>query len=412
MTAIALLNVENDPHIFADTLLTADGQDASSHKFVWLPSVGCIKSEYGTPEKPWHIARLGRKSFFLPNYGGVIAFAGHCKSAFDFWSELSASIMNNACFNPSVQVHSGMIIQALERVDNQKFSLLGLIKNEKGFWEVFTHNNHKRLNTLSFGTCYLAGTGADMLEEQIGSRDKHVRLTKRPNVIERISSTENLAEGLSADLLYHESDYSHGFESTVKAYSSGGFYEWYGLGEGGVKMMPARLDIHIKQVDGSPEITRLYFIEVLQQSESTVEPIPTQKYNIHVMNIGLEPMKPLVGSDGSWFVSISDVYGVCIESTFTLYDSQGRTGRLSGSVTEQILTKFFGKAFGINRIRLICSGDGQAVSSSISRQNGEPDVLSTLIFKDKKLAVSIGHAVSEKADQLLRDLKKRQPQTA
>lgn len=84
MTAIALLNSENDPHVVADTLLSADGADPNKDKSIWLPALGYIHSEWENEDGKWHIPRLGRKTFAVPVSSGILAFAGHCQSAFNF----------------------------------------------------------------------------------------------------------------------------------------------------------------------------------------------------------------------------------------------------------------------------------------------------------------------------------------
>lgn len=394
MTVIALLNVENDPHILADTLLTVEGDDPNDPKSVWLPSAGQIPSERGTSADPWYIARLGRKTFFLPNYGGVIAFAGHCNAAFKFWAKLSTTIMNVGGYDSGVLVDRRMLDQALSRVDSDKFALLGFIKNRQARWEVFTHNQHTVVTTNSFGTCYLAGTGAPLLKDRILSGDSHVQAERRRNVFERIAPTENFAEGLSSIMLYDESDHLNGLDRIVSDYSCGGFFEWYRLIETGVRQMPARLDIHVTQVDGVPVITRLYLIEALKQREATVGPLPTQKYAINVMTIVFDTTKPTQQINGSWSVSTSEVYAVLIESTFELYDAPERGGRLSGPASKEFLANFFSSPLNVNRIRLICSKNGLATSRSISRMAEEPEILAAIAFKNDLIHVVLSPEVA------------------
>lgn len=394
MTVVALLNVENDPHILADTLLTVEGDDPNDPKSVWLPSVGQTQSERGTSADPWYIARLGRKTFFLPNHGGVIAFAGHCNAAFRFWAELSKIIMNFGGYDSGVLVDRLMLDQALSRVDSNKFALLGLIKNKQGRWEAFTHNQHTVVTTKSFGTCYLAGTGVPLLKDRLLSGDCHVQATRRNNVLERIAPTENFAEGLSSNMLYEESGHPNGVDRIVSTYSCGGFFEWYRLIKTGVRQMPARLDIHATQVDGAPIINRLYLIEALQQRETNADPIPTQRYVINVMTIVMDPTKPTQQTSGSWSVSTSEVYAVLIESTFELYDAPERGGRLSGPVPKEFLDKFFGAPLNVNRIRLICSNNGLATSRSLSRMPRERESLAAISFKEGLIHVDLNPEVA------------------
>ena len=117
MTAIALLNPESDPHVVADTLLTAEGRDPNSQPIIWLPSLGDFRSEWGTQKYPWYMARLGRKTFFLPNSSGILAFAGHCPTAFKFWAELSSKFVNTAGYQPDQKIDRAMVVQCRRRLN-------------------------------------------------------------------------------------------------------------------------------------------------------------------------------------------------------------------------------------------------------------------------------------------------------
>jgi hypothetical protein len=99
MTAIALLNSDFEPHLVADTLLSAEGPDPNASKTIWMPALGSVQTEWGVDGAVWHISRLGRKSFFLPNQSGVLAFAGSCSAAAEFLDELSSAFRNAHQFN-------------------------------------------------------------------------------------------------------------------------------------------------------------------------------------------------------------------------------------------------------------------------------------------------------------------------
>jgi hypothetical protein len=104
VTAIALLNVEADPHIGEDTLISAQVRNPKSLRLVWLPAQGLVSSEYKSPEGDWYIARLGRKTFFLPNGAGILAFAGDCQAAFQFWAALSEKYLVRESYEPSFRI--------------------------------------------------------------------------------------------------------------------------------------------------------------------------------------------------------------------------------------------------------------------------------------------------------------------
>ncbi|WNO03995.1 hypothetical protein [Rhodoferax mekongensis] len=399
MTVIALLNVENDPHVVADTMLSAEGEDTRVNKTVWLPSLGQVQSTFGSEGNPWHIVRLARKTFFLPNHGGVLAFAGDCKAAFGFWKELSANIMTIAGYQPGLDIDREMIERAIGRSDGTSFNLLGVIKNAKGQWEVFTHNKHQVFVTETFGTCYLAGSGSELLRAKILQRDL-ANQYNRSQVKYRIGPTENLAEGLSSDLLYAESDSNNGL-SDATSYGCGGFYEWYRVVEGGVKMSSPRLDIHISESNGKPVITRLYLVEALKQKESRIEPIPVTMYSVMVMSLILDPSVPLENSFGSWSLSAPDPHSVLIQPTFKLYSDKQTDGRLSGPVSNEVLDEFFGQPVAIKRIRLTCSVNGIAIARSLSRLPGEREVLATLAYENDRLEVSLSSNVVEVAKKIL-----------
>ncbi|WP_139188750.1 hypothetical protein [Variovorax sp. OV700] len=315
--------------------------------------------------------------------------------------------MNLGGYQPDLQVDRRMLEQTLRRVESHKLFLLGLIRDRQGKWEVFTHNRHAVVPTQSFGTCYLAGTGTSLLAVKINERDRHAQASKKAAFTQRVSITENLAEGLSSDMLYAESDHLHGLDGMVSTYSCGGFYEWYRLVQEGVRKMPSRLDIHVTKTGDDVVITRLYLIASLQRLESKLDPIPTQKYAIQILSVVSEPTTPSQQTDGSWSLSTDNVDAVLIESTFELYDTPEKGGRISGPVPKDFLEKFFMESVSINRIRMICSSHGSAASRSISRLDVELDVLATASFEGGLLNLSLSEAVATTAAGMLQRLQEQ-----
>lgn len=402
MTVIALLNAERDPHVVADTLLSAQGEDPRTNKTVWLPSLGQVSSTIGTEDAPSYIVRLARKTFFLPNHCGVLAFSGDCSAAFGFWRELCASILSLSGYQPDMRVDRGLIERAVSRSHGDRFCLLGLTRDAQGRWEVFTHNKHVVVETENFGTCYLAGSGSELLVAKLRQKDaieEPIQACVRP----RIGPTENLAESVSADLLYAESD-TQTHLSDAATYSCGGFYEWYRVVDGGVRVPPARLDIHIAEVNGKPVISRIYLTESLRQKESQREPIPGTMYSVLVMSTILDATTPIELVDGTWMVPAPDPHAVLLQPAFELYSSQEPDGRLSGPVASEVLEEFFGKPAMVRRIRLVCAGNGRAAARSISRLREENEVLATLSYGSGRLQVSLSVHVAEAGKDMLRRL--------
>lgn len=404
MTVIALLNVENDPHVVADTLLSAGGKDPRSNTTVWMPSQGHVSSALGAKDDPWYIVRLARKSIFLPNYSGVLAFAGECVAAFEFWREFKAHLLTLGAYQSDLRVDRSMIERAVNHSNRREhFSLLGLVKSSQGQWDVFTHNQSTTVSTQHFGTCYLAGLGAPLLEQKLREQDSRER-PMDPEVIRRIGPTENLAEGISADLLYAESGARTGMSDTA-TYASGGFYEWYRVLEKGVKTSPARLDVYIEDVAGKLMVTRIYLVESLQMEEIQVDPIPATMYSVMVMTVIGDATELALRNDGTSSLPAPNPFAVLVEPAFELYEVAGAEGRLSGPVTADLLEKFFGNPAKVNRIRLICTHNGQACARSVSRLAWERENLATLAYENNLLRVDLSSGLIAAATQTLRGLR-------
>ncbi|HED3083152.1 TPA: hypothetical protein R4053_004263 [Citrobacter freundii] len=364
MTAIALLNCENDPHVVADTLLSADGPDPTKDKSIWLPALGYIHSEWENKDGKWHIPRLGRKTFAVPVSSGLLAFAGHCPSAFNFWDELSTHFYSRQTYDPNYSITKDSVESILNNnKDSYRFSLLGMVKNDAGELLPLIHRPDAIIETKNYGVCYLAGTGTSLLKEIIIEKDKSIF---RHNKATKFSITEELAEHISAEMLYRESDVSNGLvKGTPIDCYCGGFYEWYGIKREGTKVLQHRVDMSILLTSDGITITRLHFSEQHISQPSANASIYAHKYPIFVFNLISEFISINYESliNEVFSLSIHEVDGVLIDSTFTGYENRSDYNpRLSGPIQGEIAEKLFGSPVEIKRIRLFVN-TGESSSS-------------------------------------------------
>lgn len=363
MTAIALLNSENDPHVVADTLLSADGADPNKYQSIWLPALGDIHSEWENKDGKWHIPRLGRKTFAVPVYSGLLAFAGHCSSAFNFWDELSAHFYSRQAYDPNYSITKDIVESILNSNKNAyRFSLLGMVKNNNGELIPLIHRPDAVIETESYGVCYIAGTGSDMLKKIILERDKLIGNHCRPT---KISHTEDLAEYISAEMLYNESDIKNGFEEgTPLDYYCGGFYEWYGINREGIKALQPRVDMSVSLTEHGIVITRLYFSEQHTFPAASNSSIYSYKYPIFVVSLVSEFKNidyTTLLNEKFTFTS-GEVYGNHIDSTFCGYDGNSDfISRQSKPIRGEVADRFFGSSVEVRRIRLFVNNGGDTL---------------------------------------------------
>lgn len=365
MTVIALLNPDHDPHIVADTLLSADGTDPDPIKKVWLPALGSIQSEWIGDDGPWYVARLGRKTFFLPNKSGILAFAGDCSAAFEFWAELSNAFLNAAHYDPEIPMMRELVDRVLRHTSGAaKFSLLGVLIGKDGRREPYIHQPTMSLQTKNFGNCLIAGTGSQLVAGIIRTVDAQ---TRSWSDLVRVSPTENLAEHISAEMLYRDGDFRNGDSpSTPLAAQCGGFYEWYGVTSAGVLPLRSRLDLQVSILEDKLVATRIYFSEPLQKAALIEGPVPNQRYCLSVITCGPDMYElPLADcATRGWKIVAGRSDGVVIESTFELYDSRtgtSGTSRLSGPVNPEVLDQYFSTPVELDRVRLVVGREGGAV---------------------------------------------------
>lgn len=378
MTVIALINPESDPHLIADCLISADGSDGRESKSVWIPSLGLVPTDWEDAGGPFHIVRMGRKTYILPNSSGMLAFAGDCRSAYEFWVALSKSIDTKFGYQPDALIDAAMIDQVLMGMGSAAtaFHILGVLLDGKGGRQAYIHRSEASLATRNFGTCYLAGSGTNYLKNQIETEDERFDAIEQWDW-QHISPTEELTESLCSNMLYYESDINNGRKPGTPIQDRfGGFYEWYGVKAAGVKPMQPRIDLNILVKDDSLHLTRLHFCE------STYPPADDSDFRgsqiiLKVLTFCLkkqvfDPRKLL---DGLEF-TFDQVDGVLIERFFNHYDrgvdSPLSNPRISGIVPTDVLQKDFGSDFLIKRLRLTVSINGYAVVKGVTHGDESP----------------------------------------
>jgi hypothetical protein len=393
MTVIALINPETDPHLIADCLISADGEDRRDKKLVWLPSLGLIPTGWQEPKGSWHIVRMGRKTIILPNNGGILAFAGDCSSAFKFWIRLSDAINSTHGYNPDARVDSGLIDRTLSDmgVTALKFHMLGILVDENGVRSPFIHNSEKMVETSNFGTCYFAGSGTIKLSAAVISEDeRHSSISDWP--WDKISPTEELAESLCSIMLYFESgaSYSKNLNAPISD-RFGGFYEWYGVKKDGIRFMPSRIDLNLLVENEKLYITRLHIYEPIQPRDPKKSIFKGQQVVLSVLTFCSKRIE--IRSEDLFKekleISTSQVDAVLIERMFASYDRPSNIDpRFSGIVPTEVLAESFADPVEIRRVRLVISMNGNAIAKGLT-QIDKDFALADITHKDGKTIITL-----------------------
>ncbi|MCL5227258.1 hypothetical protein [Pseudomonas nunensis] len=397
MTAIALINAEVEPYLISDSLITALGPSPDNEKSIWIPALGTIKSEWldlspknTNKEKTWHITRLGRKCFTLPDNTGMLAFADDCQAAYSFWDKLSDKINTNKSYDELFKVTLNTLHSTISEIEHEatKFSLLGIVIDENSQRTPFVHNPTVEFTTKNFGVCYASGSGAYLIMDIIKAKDK-VITAKFP--LGTISLSEDLAEHISAEMLYRESDIRNGHEvNSPLASFCGGIYEWHKIDSTGVRVMPRRIDLHFLIKEKRLYLSRIYLIE---QMETPRKPA-LERYSTSIINLGSEfyPL-PKSGSQNEYCTLVADEnMGVLINSTFALYDTDKEINmpkRLSGRANTDTLRYLFSPAPKIARTRVtVGNNENTAITSRwYSEELGAAPVILELV--NDQLSINI-----------------------
>lgn len=373
MTVIALINPESDPHLIADCLITSDGKDGRESKSIWVPSLGVVQTDWRDIDGPFHLVRMARKTIVLPNGGGMLAFAGDCRAAFEFWAALSDAINTKSYYDPSALIDREMLDRVLIEMGTKAkyFHILGVLLGGDGQKHAFIHRSEMVVQTENFGTCYLAGSGSKLLQTKILQED--VRFTEIGEwPWDKISPTEELAESLCSSMLYYESDASNGRRPDTPIHERfGGFYEWYGFKFAGVKPMPSRLDINLYWENDKLYLTRLHLSETYMSGNESVSKFKNPQPLLNVLTFCCRSVEvdiaDLVNLDLKFLFKKAD--GLLIERFVNLYDtaSAAEDSRISGCANADALEEHFGTPFVVNNVRLIVTVNGKGVIKGVRK---------------------------------------------
>ncbi|MDQ1091060.1 hypothetical protein QE400_000473 [Xanthomonas sacchari] len=401
MTAIALLDVENDPHLVADTLLSAAGPDPAAEKTLWLPALGLVTSEWQDSSGTFHLCRLARKTFVLPNNGGIVAFAGDCATAFALWTQLSEVIKRNAGFDSAYRFDASALQSALTTLGERKddISLLGILVDAQGIRTRFVHSAHTEVTTRHFGTCFVAGSGAAMVEQMIRAADQNPARWRWSSAA--LTPCEDLAEGLSTEMLYRESSRDNGASpDTPIALGCGGFYEWYKVTADGVRYLQPRLDLHVCADRRGLTFVRIYLAELHGCADSVDLGVPSQRYSLMVMNLILEPLSldHASASTQGYALRLPESRVTRIESAFMDYDRSPelRRQRMDRPLDAHHLQHLFAQPLDLRRVRLLLhiEGEDEVIADRLVRPAGVP--LAKLRVDDGTLVLDLNAEVTKK----------------
>ncbi|WP_338473924.1 hypothetical protein V3H56_23700 [Pseudomonas sp. MS646] len=408
MTVIALINPEHDPHLIADCLISADGPDKRQSMSVWVPSLGLIPTDWHDQDGPFHIARMGRKTYLLPNHSGMLAFAGDCRSAYEFWVALSQSIEIKLGYQPDALIEAAMIDQVLMSMGAtaSAFHMLGVLLDGQGGRRAYVHRPEATVTTEHFGTCYLAGSGTHHLKSKIQTEDQRFTSIQHWDWA-HISPTEELAESVCSDMLYYESDINNGRRPNTPIHDRfGGFYEWYGIAAAGIKTMPPRIDLNILVKDDCLYLTRLHFCETVHPPAGD----PLFKGSQIILKVLTFCLRTQAFDPQRLFDNLTFTFeradGVLIERFFNHYDRQAGSPlsdpRISGAVPADVLQKDFGDGLSVKRVRLTVSINGYAVAKGVT-ESDESLAPARLQYTNGQLSVTF----SEKIGLLIADIVER-----
>lgn len=303
----------------------------------------------------------------------MLAFAGDCRAAFEFWAALSDAINTKSYYDPSALIDREMLDRVLIEMGTKAkyFHILGVLLGGDGQKHAFIHRSEMVVQTENFGTCYLAGSGSKLLQTKILQED--VRFTEIGEWSwDKISPTEELAESLCSSMLYYESDASNGRRPDTPIHERfGGFYEWYGFKLAGVKPMPSRLDINLYWENDKLYLTRLHLSETYMSGNESVSKFKNPQPLLNVLTFCCRSVEvdiaDLVNLDLKFLFKKAD--GLLIERFVNLYDtvSAAEDSRISGCANADALEEHFGIPFVVNNVRLIVTVNGKGVIKGVRK---------------------------------------------
>jgi hypothetical protein len=390
MTALALLNAYNDPHLLIDTLVTADGHiDQELKDRAWIPALGHVSRNYSNENGPFHIVRLGRKTMVLSDGSGIVGYAGDCSVAFKFWCILSERILfNKELGKERVElVDLQACMQQLSPSELRKISFAGTARSSTDSLDIFTHNCQSYVSEMH-GVCYLAGSGIDLIIEEIKRHDKYV--AENSSVFPTahgVTATGHLTEVAATSLLHQETSIANGNPGSALSIACGGFYERYCLNSLPVTPLLPVLDMHI---DGSHEqltAHRVYFAEMMFSNAHAAG------FMVQHLSLVNDPTKIGLITSQLLEFEITDAYGALIPNVFVHYDDTSFSKNIDARLTNEIADRLFSKPVKIQRVNLCLQKFSHSVCRSLQRNSDWEPSLATISMRGEKLVLELSTEV-------------------
>ncbi|WP_419689469.1 hypothetical protein ACN22W_22555 [Burkholderia theae] len=314
--------------------------------------------------------------FALPNHSGILCFAGDGSSAYRFWAALSDKWATASGYDPLVRVSQEMLQDVFREnsEDIRKISIFGALIDLCGNRTAIFHNFELKIETKQFGTCYIAGSGARLVEQIIRRVDQNLTNSRGWPEQYPISATEDLAEHISCEMLHAEGSFSNGIlPGTPLDLRCGGYYDWIKIYPDGIRPMRPRIDLSVAVEKDELIIYRAYFFEHQQLMLHTKT--NSQRICTSVVNMGMEfsPIKIPQSWGGGYEILFDETWGTSIPSFFFghHYEDDVFRNQLFGRMNAEIIEKDFSPPLEVNRIRVIVKvGSSTAIQKRFITKRG------------------------------------------
>lgn len=398
MTAVALVNIYEDPHLVSDTMLSYE-IDTEEDRKIWVPARGVIQSSQKSGERKWGVSRFIRKAVYLPNQGGIFAWAGSLRQASMFWNALSKKFLMISSYNELAKIEMHHISSSYDELSTSDLSIVGCLLKD-GEPIPFVFGDHRVVETNKYGVCYLIGSGMESMMETIRIKDEHIPSRGNDDLMQLISKTEDLAQYISSRMLFLDSMKGGYHEETLPFYHfSGGYFEWHKITPGGVKLAPIHLDINIRYDQNGGFVTRAYLSEAMivsrqQESKEIAHHHVRYVSLLSSKDVGID-IKDIV--DGQLLIKFERPSGVILYQGLLHGDefrNSDGTRDIWGYFDKEELQHLFGNPINIFRTRtfFIINEDGRDIiraKSHVAESEEEASHLATVYYKDGLLYLAI-----------------------
>lgn len=375
MTAIALLDADGElPYLVCDSLLTCEGWHENERRRAWLPALGMVAVNYESNGVRSHISRLARKSLLLSNSCGIVAFNGDCGAAHQFWLQLSSECSILRSRNEHYLVEPHIIDRCIRDIGStaEQFGLIAVLHGSDGRRHVVCHGSVNAVSTENFGTCLLAGSGAHLVEDVIQRNDAMLTQARGWPTGCGWSAVEDLAEHICSELLYRESDIGNGGRGTPLASACGGVYEWFAVSQGGVRIMPPRIEFNIRtEESAAPVITRAYAFEHFERPAAEGADI-RKAYSLGAISLALDPIAIPPSAPRrrrGWRLNCAEAHAAFVPQMQSLYDPSAwgiEPDYVHGPLTTAFVRRHYREPSLYHRVRAIV-GDSTGENAVMSR---------------------------------------------